>query len=591
MRQLPSSFAVALGLCFILPLLNYFRDPPIGDFFGEWSSAAVMALGALFMVRSLPRKLAVSGALLLLPALLATLIVLQALFGRYVYVTDAFLYVCYLGMFVLVVLLGQHFRSDGLAAEVTNRMAWAAVIVALVNVVAQAAQLGRWDVQLQPWVVSLPNESVCVLYGNTGQANQTSAIAWLAVLGTLYLVHEGRLRGSLALLLLALLMTSSAATASRMAWLFLALTVAGILSLRSRWAEKGWLRPVMALAMVAGFAVITGATGALIGSIDPSCKTSVARLAQGQETGIAARLDYLSQAVVVWLHNPWIGSGAASLNGMAYRLIAETRPQRIDQYAHNIFAQILGEFGIVGALGLLFVAGACAIAVWKNRKELGAADAVLVGWLGIIGIHSLLEYPLWYVHFLMFFGLALGLLIRPEWRPFSLDVPVRLAVGILSVAALVVSGFLFNDYRNLDRLMFLVIQKVDNRIASTPQVDALLASADSGIYIYRPQADHMQGIAMSMTRDGIAEKVVATDKLLARAPTPPTVARRAVLAVLAGDRNAARYHLDRLYMFFPGPAEELADQMRAMAAERPDELAQLTQVLDEVGSNAPKGRN
>jgi hypothetical protein len=288
------------------------------------------------------------------------------------------------------------------------------------------------------------------------------------------------------------------------------------------------------------------------------------------------------------MHSPWIGSGAASLNGMAYQLIADGQSQPIDAYAHNIVAQLLAEFGVVGVLGLLSAVAACLLALWRNRDDLGAADVLLLAWLGVLGIYSLLEYPLWYVHFLMFFGLVLGLLIRPQWRLLTVQVPARWLVAGGSFAALAVSALLFNDYRNLDRLMFLVIQKVDNRIASSPQVDALLAGADANVVIYRPQADHMQGIAMSMTRDALAEKVAATDRLLSRAPTPPTVARRVVLAVLEGDLATARHHLNRLHMFFPGPAKELIEQMRLMAAERPEELGVLLQLLDEAEAIAPK---
>jgi len=589
MRTLPTSFSVALGLCFILPLLNYVREAPIGDFFGEWSSALVMAVGALFMMRALPRRLAVSGTLFVVPAVLAALILLQAALGRYVYPTEPFFHLCYLGMFVLVVLLGQHFRSDGLAVEVARRMAWAMVLVGLVNVAAQIAQLGRWDLQLQPWVVRLVDESVCGPYGNTGQRNQTSAIAWLALLGTLYLGHERRMPGWLLPVLVLLFMFSSALSTSRMAWLFLALTAVGMLAVRPRWAGSFMGQLLIAAGLIAAFALITVGAGALVGAIDPSCKSSVTRLAEGQaQTGVAARLDFLRQAVLVWTQSPWIGTGAGTFKGMAYQLITDGRSQPIDSYAHNIVAQLLAEFGVIGVFSLLLVTGACVLAVWRNRDQLGAADALLLGWLGVLGIHSMLEYPLWYVHFLMFFALSLGLLIRPQWSQHAVQLPARWLVGGLSAAALVVSVAVLNDYQKLSRLMYLVTQKVDNSIASSPQVDKLLADADADVVIFRPHAEHMLGIAMSMTRDRLDEKIAATEKLLSRAPVPATIARRAVLAVLANDLPTARYHLYRLLQFFPYDSDELVGQMRAMARERPQELGPLGGLLDEAVAKVPK---
>lgn len=592
MRQLPSSFSVALGLCFILPLLNYFRDPPISDFFGEWSSALLMALGALFMVRGLPRRLDMNGLLFVVPAVLAAVVLTQLALSRYAYPTDAFFPLAYLGMFVLVVLLGQHFRSDGMTAEVTRRMAWAIVLVGLVNLVAQITQLGRWAGDLQPWVVRLQNDSVCVLYGNTGQANQTSTIAWLALLGTLYLAHERRMPGGLLPLLAALFMFSSALTTSRMAWLFLALTVAGVVVARPRWAGSLAGRLAIAGALVVAFAVVTLGTSALVAEIDPTCRSSLARLAEGRaSTGFSARVDFLGQAALVWLQSPWLGAGAGSLRGMAYHLLGDERSQPLDPYAHNILAQLAAEYGVVAALTLLVVVAACLLAVYRNRRELGAADAVLAGWLGVLGIHSLLEYPLWYVHFLMFCGLAIGLLIRPQWRLLTVQVPARWLVGGLSAIALFVCVLLFRDYQNLDRLMFLVMQKVESRIGSSPQVDALFAGADAGIVIFRPNAEHLLGAAMSMSRDGLAEKIEATDKLMLRAPVPQTIARRVVLAVLADDPATARHHMRRLLLFYPDAADDLIEQMHMMARERPDELGSLATVLDEAVASTPKRRS
>lgn len=590
MRQLPVSFSVALGLGFILPLLNYFRDPPMGDFFGEWSSALVMALGALFMLRALPSRLTVNGALLAVPVLIAVLIGVQAGLGRDVYVTDAFLYLCYLGMFALVVLLGQHFRADGLAVEVTQRMAWAMVLVALVNVAAQFAQLGRWDLQLQPWVVKLRVDSICIVYGNTGQSNQTSSIAWLAILGSLYLAHERRMPMWLLPLLVLLFMFSSAVTASRMAWLFLALTVSLTMVARPRWEKGVGGNALLAGALVLAFVVVNLGVAALMGVLEPTCKGSVARLAEGQEAGISARLDYLRQALIVWSASPWIGSGALSFSGMTYRLVDVGQVQPLDTYSHNLVAQLLAEFGLAGALAVLVPLAACVFVLWRRRRELRADDALLVAWLGVLGIHSMLEFPLWYVHFLMFFGLALGLLIRPLWLGFAPVVPIQLLVGMLAISALVVCGALIKDYRSLDRLQFLVMTKVSNNIASSPQIDALLGGADADILIFRPHADHLTGVAMAMNKEDLRNKIAATERLLARSPTAVSVARRIVLAVIEDDLATARYHLDRLYMFFPGPAIELTEQMRSMATKRPDELSRLARLIDEAAADAPRGR-
>src|SRR5690606_32076970 len=76
------------------------------------------------------------------------------------------------------------------------------------------------------------------------------------------------------------------------------------------------------------------------------------------------------------------------------------------EHAHNIFIHLLAETGIAGAL--LLLAG-----VWAWLRGFQWRNITPEGWwllalLAIIGIHSLLEYPLWYAYFLGPVALLLG---------------------------------------------------------------------------------------------------------------------------------------------------------------------------------------
>jgi hypothetical protein len=98
----------------------------------------------------------------------------------------------------------------------------------------------------------------------------------------------------------------------------------------------------------------------------------------------------------------------------------------------------------------------------------------------------------------------------------------------------------------------------------------------------------MLGVAMSMTREGLSQKIADTERLLSRSPTPQSIARRAVLAVLDGKPDVASWHLRRLDLFFPRASGELVSQMRAMAEQRPDELGQLSELLDAISKTKPR---
>jgi hypothetical protein len=106
------------------------------------------------------------------------------------------------------------------------------------------------------------------------------------------------------------------------------------------------------------------------------------------------------------------------------------------------------------------------------------------------------------------------------------------------------------------------------------------------VLFYRPHAEHMMGAAMPLTRDRLAEKIAATEKVMTRSPSPNTVGRRAVLAVLDGDEATARRQLALLLQFFPRQAGELLENMRKMAKERPDELGRLPALIVEAAAAA-----
>lgn len=112
--------------------------------------------------------------------------------------------------------------------------------------------------------------------------------------------------------------------------------------------------------------------------------------------------------------------------------------------------------------------------------------------------------------------------------------------------AIVVAFAVLADYHQLNRLMYLVMQKVDSRIPSTPAVEELLREADARAYIYRPQAEHLLGVAMPLTKDDLAAKIASTDKLLRYGPTPISISKRATLAVLDGELTTARDQIARL---------------------------------------------
>ena len=139
------------------------------------------------------------------------------------------------------------------------------------------------------------------------------------------------------------------------------------------------------------------------------------RLAEGDVSG--SRFRIWADALHLIAQHPWTGVGWGNFN-FAWSLTPF--PQRhtaFFDHTHNLPLQLAVELGLPLALVI------CALLLWAlwqaARRALAATGAASAAgrcalmMVLLIGLHSLLEYPLWYAYFLLptafAWGLALGL--------------------------------------------------------------------------------------------------------------------------------------------------------------------------------------
>ncbi len=584
-----SAFAIALGLSVIFGFLTPLREPPSGDFHGEWAALLFFVCSAGFLVPVLPHRFAFDPSLLLVPLVLAALLALHVALGRHEYWQYPLFWLGYLALAVLAILVGQGIRAAGLTADVIQRLAWALVIAGVLNCCIQVIQVLRLESTFAPLVVRMV-EQACRPYGNVGQPNQASTLAWLGLASALYLTGIGRLSSRWAMPIITVLLIGSALSASRMAWLFLGVAVAAVVFLPAWPAKNSRERRLIALMLACGFAVASYGAGLALAGIGPACTSGLERLADRQEGGMLVRLELWRQAIDVWRNSPWIGVGAFNFLPTVYAIESLDVHRPLDTYAHNVVLQLLAEFGIVGA-GVL----GTAVLIWMRRlyvrrRELHAADTVVLLWLGIIGVHAMLEFPLSYTYFLLIFCLSLGMLLRPEWAQRVPRLPLRVPMLGLVLCLLACAAVLFNDYRKLDRLFWLEDQRGAFSAAPTPEVRALVAGAAADVQLFRVQADHLLGLSEPINKDDLPRKIADADRLLAQSPQPIVSVRRIALAILADDPETARWHLQRLFGFFPRHADMMAATLRTFVDRRPEEFGMLGPIIDEELARRPAPR-
>lgn len=175
---------------------------------------------------------------------------------------------------------------------------------------------------------------------------------------------------------------------------------------------------------------------------------AASRLSEG--AGSPSRLAILRDAWALTMANPWLGVGWGEFN-VAWSLSPfPTRPIAFFDHTHNLPSQLAVELGLPWAGAVL---GLLTWALWKAWR--GAAQAgpdaplrrMALMLVLTIGLHSLLEYPLWYAYFLLPACFALGLALPAQ---AAATPPARLNPFRLMGAALMIgSAFAVWDYQRI----------------------------------------------------------------------------------------------------------------------------------------------
>jgi O-antigen ligase len=170
------------------------------------------------------------------------------------------------------------------------------------------------------------------------------------------------------------------------------------------------------------------------------------RLAEG--AGSPSRLAILANAWALLKLYPLTGVGWGEFN-LAWTMTPfPDRPTAFFDHTHNLPMQLLVELG--WPLGLL-VLGLLSWSIWRafraGQRELQGDEvsqllALRCAFMLVlmIGLHSLLEYPLWYAYFLLPTAFALGLCLGTDGQPEGRFLPA----GVVKAAgALLMAGCLF----------------------------------------------------------------------------------------------------------------------------------------------------
>ena len=414
------------------------------------------------------------------------------------------------------------------ARELAQAWAWAALAssaLGLLQYFGEAARLGGWV-----HVPAYLGDAV----GNLRQRNQLATLTSLGAVAVLWWRSRG-LSPRHALWMLALLALGNAATGSRtglLQWLLLpALLLLWQGGLRRRaapwsWPLMGWALAVYLLATLALPQALALWRGADVSS-------AVARM--GDLGGCGSRRVLWGNVLHLIGQQPWTGWGWGELKYAHYMAdYPGTRFCDILGNAHNLPLHLAFSFGIPAAL-----AGLLALLVLLVRARpwrlVNTTDSLAWGVLAMLGLHSLLEYPLWYGPFQL--AALTSLLLLWHRAAAALQAP-GLALRSLAWATLGMTVLIGGDYQRVRQIYLPPAQRW------ALWQDDPWAAARRTVF-FGPALRFAEVTTTAVNADNAAAMLQASQAVLHYSPEPRVIDKLIESARQSGRHDLADWHLQQ----------------------------------------------
>ena len=267
----------------------------------------------------------------------------------------------------------------------------------------------------------------------------------------------------------------------------------------------------------------------------------------GDAPGCTSRRVLWSNVLHLIAQKPWLGWGWGELDYAHYMtLFPGERFCVLLDNAHNLPLHLAVELGVPVAALLCFAVLAW---VWKARpwSETDPARQLAWGILALVGLHSMLEFPLWYGPFQIVTLWALALLWRGRGLDAAVQVVRRVPLGlwaVVAVAGLVLWGALGWQYHRISQIYTPVAQRMpsmrDNPLAQV-----------QGSWVFKDAIAFAELTTMPVNRDTAERAHALALRMLHYSPEPRGSERLIESATLLGLDDEAAFHLQRYRVAYP----------------------------------------
>jgi len=541
------------GMC-LVPFLQPRHMPPLRAFYDEWLALA-LGSAALALMALAPRK---APAGLPVPAvfmaMFAMTLAARAFGQQSAYPQSPLVWALYAMFAAMVLALGRALCVEFGKERASDVLAGFFLAGALANAFCGALQTTGIPGAMSDFVAHLQGIRAT---GNLGQANLYANYLALGEASLIYLYARGRLGVFPAFACGLVLVVCAALATSRASPLYAAgFALLGYLAMRGRKDACARRLYVASLVLAASVALaqwmVPAGIGAMGYRIDGGFFRNSPSNLEGPLPDEAAnlRLSAWALAFKLFADAPLMGVGPDEFAGAAfeYGLPPELAGAQLWTSPHNLVLHLLAETGLVGAslVGL-------ALFTWLHNtsREFFRIQELSVWWLlacvGVEMLHALLEYPLWYAHFLAITALLMGVGATGDiaLRPWVL----RAAFGLSAIVGAALLSLSLGAYLKFD----LASPIAGGRsLAQDSEIASDRASlAELGQSLLAPRAQTWLFLSFPLDEANLAEKLAVGRRTMRLWPSREVAVRQTIFLALAGRDDEAVALLNASLKTFP----------------------------------------
>ncbi len=402
--------AALLWAAALLPGLIAYNVPPSPTLFNQAAALGLWGLGLASMAPDCASDLRTaasrSGALQIALALVAAAALMSSLFGVLPWAMSLSAAGLLLATMALA-LAGAALRPSR-ALFIAFFAAWA--VAGLLNGVIAMLQVFAPDLSDGDWIARSGIAGRAV--GNMRQPNHLATLLLWSAVALVPLLEMGplgrtRIRRMVAFALMALTVFGITLSGSRTGLVGIAvLALWGVLDRRLSRASRGLLLAAPLLCAAAW-----GLTAWWAAAQHTHAIGAATRLGGGDFS--ASRFAIWRDTLSLIATQPWLGVGFGEFNFAWSLTPLPQRPLAFFDHTHNLPLQLAVELGLPLAMLVLALLARALWLAWQRCRAVadatGAALRAAFVMVLLMALHSQLEYPLWYAHFLLPTALAWGL--------------------------------------------------------------------------------------------------------------------------------------------------------------------------------------